>query len=291
MHPVLLRVGNFELPSYGVLVATGIVFGWFLAARLARRSALRDDFVLDLIFWCVVAGLLGGRLTYVIVEWREFLRDPLGTLFSRAGQVFLGGFLAALLAVYIVSRRYGVSPLLAADVLAPALALGHAFGRVGCFLAGCCYGAPTNSPLSVCFPRLMSEKGEIVGSLTYVDHLAQGYVSATDTCSLPVHPVQLYEALGNLLICGVLLLLWSRRSFIGQIALSYIILYSSMRFGLEFLRGDALRGIYLGLSTSQWLSLALLAASLFSWVPLRRRYSLTSDLSCPPPTNSSKNDA
>lgn len=291
MHPVLLRVGNFELPSYGVLVATGILFGWFLAGRLARRCALPEEFIMDLIFWCVLAGLIAGRITYVIVEWQEFFRDPLGTLFGRAGQVFLGGFLGALLAVYVVSRRHGVSPILAADVLAPALALGHAFGRVGCFLAGCCYGAPTNSPLSVCFPRLIGEKGEIVGSLAYLDHLAHGYVSATDTCSVPVHPVQLYEALGNLLICGMLLLFWSRRKFLGQIALSYIILYSTMRFGLEFLRGDALRGIYSGLSTSQWLSLALLASSIFSWFLLRKRHPMNGDLPCLPPTNKSQNDA
>ncbi|MCX7626033.1 MAG: prolipoprotein diacylglyceryl transferase [Candidatus Sumerlaeaceae bacterium] len=291
MHPVLLRIGQFELPSYGVLVALGILCGWILADRLARRCALPQEFILDLIFWCVVAGLVGGRVTYVIVEWREFLADPLGTLFSRAGQVFLGGFLVALGALYVVSRRHGVSPLLAMDVLAPALALGHAFGRVGCFFAGCCYGAPTQSHLSVCFPRLVNAKGEIVGSLAYLDHLAHGYVSPDAVCSLPVHPVQLYEALGNVVICGLLFLLWLRRKFVGQIALSYVLLYSIMRFGLEFLRGDASRGVYFGLSTSQWLSLALLMLAAFFWLRVRAYSHLRSDLTCPPSKSKRKNDA
>jgi phosphatidylglycerol:prolipoprotein diacylglycerol transferase len=289
MHPILIRIGNFTIPSYGVLVATGILMGWLLAARLARRVGLRQDVILDLIFWCVLAGLLGGRLTYILIEWRSFLTDPVGSLFGRAGQVFLGGFVAAIGALIVVARRYGVPAVVATDILAPSLALGHAFGRVGCFLAGCCYGAPTHSPLGVHFPRLVDEKGEIIGSLAYVDHLAHGWITPEDPCSLAIYPTQLFEAVGNLVICGLLLLLWRRRRFEGQVALAYILLYSTMRFGLEFLRGDAARGIYWGLSTSQWISLVLIACALMSWRPLKRRYPCSSELHCVPAQPSTKN--
>ncbi|MGC8742087.1 MAG: prolipoprotein diacylglyceryl transferase [Candidatus Sumerlaeaceae bacterium] len=285
MHPIILRIGSFAIPTYGVLVACGILAGTWLASRLARRVNLSLDFVLDAVFWCVVAGLGGARLTYVALEWRSFVADPLATLFASGGQVFLGGFLTAIVALVWVARRYRVRLPLAADVLAPALALGHAFGRVGCYFAGCCYGAPTEGSWGVRFPQLLDEQGRIVGSFAYLDHLAQGLIAPTDTCSLPVYPVQLFEALGNLVLCGALLLLWRRRRFEGHVALAYVFAYSFMRFVLEFLRGDAIRGILFGLSTSQWLSLFVAIAAIFVWRRLNRASVATGNSLCnfPPP--------
>lgn len=280
MHPFLFQIGSFKIPTYGVLVACGILAGTWLAARLARREKLHTDFVFDAVFWCVVAGLVGARFTYLLLEWRSFIADPIGTLFASGGQVFLGGFILALLALLWVSRRYAVRFALAADVLAPGLALGHAFGRVGCFFAGCCYGAPTQASWGVRFPQLLDEHGQVIGSFAYVDHLAQGLIGATDTCSLPVYPVQLMEAAGNLAICCGLLWLWQRRSFTGQVTLGYLIAYSVMRFALEFLRGDAIRGIYFGLSTSQWLSLCIVTCALIVWQRLRKNSSRFRDSSC-----------
>jgi phosphatidylglycerol:prolipoprotein diacylglycerol transferase len=271
MHPYLLRTPVFQLPSYGVLVATGIVAGLLLALWLGRRVRLPKDFILDIVFWCVVAGLVGGRITYLLLEWRAFLANPLGTLFAGAGQVFLGGLLAALVAIVFVCRHYRVAIALASDVLAPALALGHAFGRVGCFLAGCCYGAPTQSALGVSFPRFLDKQGNIIGSLPYLDHLDRGLVTTQDACSLSIYPVQLFESIGNLLICLGLVLLWRRRRFDGQIALCYVLAYGALRFGLEFLRGDSVRGIFYGLSTSQWLTLLLAAGAIALWPRLRRK--------------------
>lgn len=262
MHPVLLRIGTFELPSYGILVACGIVAGLVVALRLAQRVDVSKDFVYDAVFWVVLAGLVGGRLTYVALEWRMFLEDPLGTLFAKAGHVFLGGLFAGVLALVVLCRRRGVALALAADVLAPGLALGHAFGRIGCFLAGCCYGAPSRSWLAVRFPKLVDARGQIIGSWPFLDHLEQGLVSVSDNSSCPVYPVQLFESAGNFLIFCGLLLLWRRRRFSGEVAAAYLIAYALLRFSLEFFRGDAIRGVWAGLSTSQWLSLCLLAAGL-----------------------------
>ncbi len=275
MHPYLLRIGSFQLPTYGCLVAIGIIAGLLVALRLSRRIGLPKDFVMDLVFWSVLVGLIGGRLTYLLIEWRAFLANPWGTVFSGAGQVFLGGLIFGLGATAMVCRRYRVSFPLAGDIMAPALALGHAFGRVGCFFAGCCYGAPTESALGIRFPRLVDESGAIVGSLPYLDHLDRGLVGLADSCSAAVYPVQLFEAAGNLVLFVALYLAWRRRAFDGQIMLFYFVAYAIMRFVLEFFRGDAARGLWGALSTSQWLSVGLVLFSAYLWKRLHQRGATT----------------
>jgi phosphatidylglycerol:prolipoprotein diacylglycerol transferase len=266
MHPELLRIGAFSLPSYGVLVAIGILTGFFVALHLARKVGGSFDFVLDAVFWMVLSGLVGARLMYIIVEWQAFLEDPLKTLLGSGGQVYLGGLFTAVASLFIICKKYTIPMRLVADIFAPALALGHAFGRIGCFLAGCCYGAPTRSWFGVRFPRLLDSNGSIIGSWPFMDHLMQGLVKADDVCSLPVYPVQLFESAGNAIIFTTLLFVWRKRPFDGSVACLYLVLYGGMRFFLEFLRGDAIRGFWGVLSISQWLSLLMVASGTLLWM-------------------------
>lgn len=261
MHPTLITVAGYGLPSYGVLAALGILAAVGMALRLGRREGLDADFLLDAVFWAVVAGFAGARMAYLAVTWRETVRAPLASLFSGGGGVYLAGLAAGLGTVLLLCRRKGVPFAAAADVFAPALALGHAFGRVGCHLAGCCWGCRlegAGARWGVRYPRLLSEKGMVEGSWPWLDHLGRGWISAREAWSRPVAPVQLLEAGFDLLLVAGLLVLWKFRRFRGQIALAYGGAYAVIRFGLEFLRGDAARGLYGPFSFSQWLCLAAL---------------------------------
>lgn len=272
MHPILLQIGSFFVGSYGVLIMLGVVGALLLAMHLARRRGLRPEFLYDLAFVCLLAGFVGARLLFLVVEWRAFVEDPVPMLLSRSGFVFLGGLVAAIAVALWFVRRAGMPLWETADVAAPGVPLAHAFGRVGCYMAGCCYGRvlPEGSPWAVKFPRLMDEKGETLFGFAWQDHVEQGLVGADSMFSAPVLPSQLLEVVANLLICGALLLAWRRRRYAGQILVAYLALYGVTRFGLEFLRGDAARGAILGLSTSQFISLGALGAAGGLHLHLRR---------------------
>ena len=270
MHPTLVTLGRFELPAYGVLVASGIVVGTVVAWLLARRSGVGPDFVVDAVFWIVLCGFAGARLAFMAVNWAETLRNPLCAAFSNGGGVFLAGGVCGTLALWGVCRRYAIPFASGSDVLAPAVALAHACGRVGCFLSGCCYGrvAVGVAPWAgVRFPKQIASDGSLSGSWPYLDHLRSGLVSRSDACSLPVYPVQLIEAVFNLLVFLGLLVVWRKKTRSGQVVVAYLLLYPAGRFVLEFLRGDADRGMWLGLSLSQWSCLVILAVA----VPLGLR--------------------
>jgi phosphatidylglycerol:prolipoprotein diacylglycerol transferase len=275
VKPVLLTIGWFEVPGYGVLVALGIVAAVLVAAILAKRDGVETGFVIDAVFWMVVAGFAGGRATYLLVEWRETVRDPLGSLFNTGGGVYLGGFVTALAALAWFCRRKRVGFPAAADLFAPAVALGHAFGRIGCLLAGCCYGcvvSGTAGNIGIRYPRIVDATGATVGSWPFLDHLSKGLVAATDSVSARVYPVPVIEASLDLALFACLLALFPRRRFRGEVALAYVAAYSVIRFLVEFLRGDEARGIYAGFSTSQWLSLIGLTGAGAVWWKLRRTF-------------------
>ncbi|PKO15609.1 hypothetical protein CVU37_12330 [candidate division BRC1 bacterium HGW-BRC1-1] len=261
MHSVLFEIGSFQIPSYGVMIALGMVAATTLAYRMARRRGLSGDYVLDAVFWAVLAGFIGARLAYLATTRREALSDPIASIFGGGGGIYLAGLAAGLGATIWQARRHHIGIPTAFDLLAPALAVAHAFGRVGCFLAGCCYGSPLSHG-GVCYPP---------ASWPYMDQLANGLISSAAATTLPIHAVQLYEAIGNAILAGGLYLFWKRSPAAGSVAAAYAVAYALMRFALEFFRGDAIRGQWGGLSTSQWLSLALAIAGLAAWHQIRRR--------------------
>jgi len=268
MHPILIYITkDFYIGTYGVMIAIGVFLGLFLAARRGKTIGFSEDFILDLSFYMILSGIIGARLLFLIMNFQRFLEDPAGMAFSREGFVFLGGFITAIIVGWIYIKKKKISFLKVADVLAPSLPLGHFFGRIGCFFAGCCYGKvcpPNLSFIGVSFPAVVNKKGELIGSFPYIDHLQQKLISPDSTYSLPIFPTQLIEALANLIIFIILNHLFKKRKFDGHITALYLVLYPVARFFIEFLRGDADRKIWFGfISTSQILSIFFIAIAIW----------------------------
>jgi phosphatidylglycerol:prolipoprotein diacylglycerol transferase len=245
MHPLLLAE-PFRIHTYGALLAVAFVAGLLVVSWQARKAGLDSGRITDMAVWVLIAGLLGAKLMLVVVEWDHYARnwrDLLSLL--RSGGVFYGGLLGGIAVAWYYARRYALPGWPTADVLAPGLILGQAIGRLGCFAAGCCYGKPANLPWAVTFTNL---------------YAAREVGTPMDT---PLHPTQLYESLANFLIFLGLIWLAPRKRFHGQVVLTYVVLYSAARFGLEFYRGDPSRGAFFGglLSTSQLIAILLLAAA------------------------------
>lgn len=280
MFPELFRIPytNFIFNTYGFLLALAFVVGLFVMAKLAERDGLDKQKVYDLGLWVLAASLIGSKLLMVVTEWNAYYRDNPRQIFTldffRSGGVFYGGFLGALIASVVVMRIYKLPWWRTADAFAPGIAIGQAIGRLGCFSAGCCWGEPTTSWCGVHF----SDKGhEITGVPTIVSHLIdpiQQNVWAERLGGLlaPInlHPTQLYEFGATLFIFVVLLLLYRRRRFHGQIMLAYALLYAVARFTIEFWRDDP-RGELLNLSTSQFIALVLFIGAVIGFVVQARR--------------------
>ena len=236
MHPVLLKFGSFTVYSYGVMVAIGFAVATiFIYARAAKFGLDREKCV-DLAIIILVFGILGARLLYVLLNISLYIANPIDIIMlSKGGLVWYGGFFSAFLAmiVYIKLNRFSFWSVV--DLIAPYIALAQGFGRIGCFLNGCCYGikVPSGFPIAVTFPSDID----------------------------PRLPAQLISA-GLLFLIFVILIIWQNASrFAGEISLGYCILYSSKRFGMEFLRGDNPKVLF-GLTVSQLISLAIFIAAL-----------------------------
>lgn len=254
MYPRLFEIGPITVYTYGVLLAAAYLIGLKFAVARARRHGLDGDRMLDLGIYIIIAALIGAKLLLLIVDFDLFVRQPseLWTL-ARSGGVFYGGLIAAFLVAMWYIRRHRLPVWTTTDMFAPGIALGHAIGRLGCFLAGCCFGRPTSLPWAVTFsdPFAASNVGTPLGT--------------------PLHPTQLYESGAELLILGALLATERRgRYFPGRTFWWYVLLYSISRFVIEFFRGDE-RGMFWGISTSQIISLVLLPVSVAMLLWLSRR--------------------
>lgn len=250
MHPILVDLGFIQLPTYGVLLAVGLVLGLWSARRRAIHAPLPPEKVVDFGVWVVLGGLLGGKLLLLVTE-PSYLSSPQGLLsLLRAGGVFYGGLIGALVTAALLVRRWQLPFWPLADTLAPSVALGHVFGRLGCFFAGCCYGASCEAPWAVVFtdPKAAEISGTPLG--------------------VPLHPTQLYEAAFNL--ANYLFLAWLFRKTVarglrGQVLGFYLANYGVARFAIEFFRGDPDRGFVLGglFSTSQAIALVMVPLGVF----------------------------
>ncbi|MBI3649498.1 MAG: prolipoprotein diacylglyceryl transferase [Acidobacteria bacterium] len=242
MFPELFKIPGTNIPisTYGLLLAVAFILALWLTARLAARDGLPKNRIYDLGLYIIAASLLGSKLLMVITEWSDF-RGDVSRLFSldflRSGGVFYGGFIAAVLASIFFMWRWQLPWRKTADAFAPGIAVGHAIGRLGCFSAGCCWGKPTTSWIGVKFTEKASELTGVPFDVALV-------------------PTQLLEALANFMLFGVLWWLWKRKKFDGQIIFAYVILYSVIRFTIEFWRDDP-RGALLGLSTSQFIAVVM----------------------------------
>lgn len=255
MLPSLFRIGDFFLPTYGLLVTIGFLSGLWLAGRLARRAGLDRELVLNLGIYSAIAGILGAKVMLVLLDLDYYLARP-GEIFSlstlQAGGIFYGGLIAALLVAAWYVRRKRLPGWQAADAYAPAIALGHAIGRLGCFAAGCCWGVETQLPWAVTFTNPTAH--ELFGT----------------PLGRPLHPTQLYEALAEAVIFVVLYRRYLRPHAPGAILGLYLLLYSGARFFIEFVRAhDELNPSVGPFYIEQWIALALAATGL--WLLLRTR--------------------
>lgn len=259
MFPRLFHIGGFSQSTYGVLVALAFLVALSLIARLARRAGLNSDLVVNLGILCGISAIVGAKVMMFLVDIPYYARNP-GEIFSmaslQAGGVFYGGLIAALIAATVYIRRHHLPPLLTADVFAPGIALGHAIGRLGCFSAGCCWGRPTRLPWGV----------------TFTSPVASQTVGVP--LGIPLHPTQLYESAAEFIIFGILYWRIGKPGRpAGAIISLYLILYSTARFLVEFVRDHPGEPNPFGgpLNTSQCISLALAALGAAFFVHQRRR--------------------
>jgi phosphatidylglycerol:prolipoprotein diacylglycerol transferase len=248
MHSILLKVGPFTIYSYGFMLMLAFLAGTLVATRLARRSGIPSETILDLTAYILLAAIVGSRLFYVALQWGYF-RDHLAEIpkIWTGGLTFHGGLLGGILVGAWFCWRRRQPFLLLADILTPSVALGYALGRIGCFLNGCCYGAPTSLPWACQF-----HDPPVSGPLTP-----------------PSHPTQIYASLINLGIFAILWQIARRKRSDGQVFFSYLVLYSIYRFGIEFLRkGYTADVLGAGLTQAQVVSLliAALGIALLVWV-------------------------
>jgi phosphatidylglycerol---prolipoprotein diacylglyceryl transferase len=276
--------GPLSLPlhTYGVMIATGFVVAIALAQREARRRGQDAQAVGDLAFWIIVAALAGSRLYYIAVNAGEYVgpgawivahgvRIPRVLALWEGGLVFYGGFIGATLAAWWFMRRRRMAFLPYADTLIPSLAVGHFFGRLGCFAAGCCWGSVSHAHL----PWLARFPPESLAFQTFARRAdAASFLAADRLTTLPVHPTQLYESFGELALFALLVLVVRpRRRFDGQVLATWLMAYAVLRAVVELFRGDVERGVFGGLGVGQWTSAAILAAGAAVWVMGRRRAS------------------
>jgi len=243
VFPRLIEIGDFGLPTYGVLAAAGLLTGLFIAVAMARREGLDPDKTWNLGIWAVLAAIIGAKLLLILNSWSFYAANPreiftLATL--QAGGVWQGGLAGAILFSAFYLRRYRMPVLKTFDAFAPGIALGHGIGRLGCFAAGCCFGRETTVPWAV----------------TFTDPLAHAY--SQTPLGVPLHPTQLYEFGAELIIFGVLLVLARRKSFDGQMIGAYLFLYGFARYFFEFFRGDPDRGSVFGGAMTMTQVIALL---------------------------------
>lgn len=256
MHPVLFNFEGLTLYTYGFFVALGVVAAIFFARHEARRIGIDPERIMDLCFYLVIAAIVGSRLFYVATNLSYFTREPLDIFkIWQGGLVFYGGFIGALLTAVIFVKKYELPLGKTADIAAMAIPLGHFFGRIGCFFAGCCYGQSCGLPWAVTFH--------------HPESLAP--------LNTPIHPTQLYSSAANLLIFLGIFAFRKHKRFDGQLFWIYVICYGLIRSAIEVFRGDYRGGFLFGcISVSQAIGVSLALASFVILIVLSLRTKKTS---------------
>jgi phosphatidylglycerol---prolipoprotein diacylglyceryl transferase len=270
---------RLPLHTYGLLIAAAFLAGMWLAQREARRRGQDPERIADLSFWILVAALVGSRVYFIFVNWddyfgpgRALVATPFGRIprllaFWEGGLVFYGGFIGAALTGLWYMRRHAMKFLPHADTLIPSVAFGHFLGRLGCFSAGCCWGdvAGRHLPWATRFPP------DSLAFQTFATRPhPEAFLAPDRVSTLPLHPVQLYEAFGELAIFLLLVLVVRpRKRFHGQVLAVWLVLYAALRTAVEFFRGDLERGVVAGLGVGQWTSIAIFAAGAAVWARAR----------------------
>lgn len=270
MHPIIWRISDtLAVKSYGVAIALAFLVAIYLSARKASKLGFRFNDFVDMGFWIIVSAIVGSRLFYILFHLQTYIEEPAAILkLWHGGLIFYGGFAAATAASFYFMYRKHIPIWLGADIVAPNVALGYAITRVGCFLNGCCFGKATTLPWGVTFPP-----GSAAGEYAFREQFMLMLIGHPVE-HLKLHPTQIYACLASLAIFAMLLILWRKRKFDGQIFWLYLILYPVYRFGVEFVRADNKPLLWI-FTTPQIMSLALLLCALAAYFHLQKRGHLT----------------
>jgi phosphatidylglycerol---prolipoprotein diacylglyceryl transferase len=252
MHPILIDLGRLQIRSYGFMLAISFLIGIYLAGRRARRFGVDPQKILDLSVLIILAAVVGSRLLYVVFHLDQY-SNPLDVFaLWQGGATFYGGFLLALAVSYWWVHRHGIAFLTVADIMAPSIAIGLVFTRVGCLLSGCCFGKPTHHAWGLVFPpdSPAGAAAAVVASRMGVDHVA-------------LHPTQAYASLAGLTIFIILMLSEPRLGRRGATFGLFLILYGIGRFTIDFFRYyEANARVLMGLTFNQVISVVLVAIGL-----------------------------
>jgi len=252
VFPRLFHIGNFSLPTYGLLVSLGVLIGLWISVRNSEKQGINPEHAWNFGILVVLCGIIGAKILYLINDWSYYTAHP-GEIFSfgtlQAGGVFSGGLIGAFAAAAWYIHKNRMPALRTCDAFSPGLALGHAIGRVGCFAAGCCYGKPTNHFWGV----------------TFKSPLAQAWVGTP--LGVPLEPTQLFESAVELANFFILMWLLKRKKFDGQVFGAYLFLYGIARYFLEFIRDDPGRGSVFGgiMTGTQLISIGLVLTGGLIW--------------------------
>lgn len=252
MYPILFEIGSITIYSYGFFIAVGAILGLIYMARQGKkRFGITYDQSNSLFIYIVVAAYVGGKV-FFFFENPTYYVHHIGKLFSGNGFVFFGSLLFAIPTMLWFFKKNKIPTLPMLDVMAIVTCIVHGFGRIGCFMSGCCHGQPTDSFLSVIFTNPVCQAKPL---------------------NTPLHPTQLYESAFIFSLMATLLWIKSRKKFDGQLFLIYLIVYSIGRSFLEMLRGDEERGFLIQdvLSHSQFISLIVIAIAIYFYVKLKRK--------------------
>ena len=247
MKEELFRIGPFVAHSYGAMIAIGVLAAVFVAEKRAKKQGLNDTIIFPLALWCLFGGMLGAKLLYMITEFDSIFAGTFQWSSLLDGFVVYGGIIGGILTGFIYVKCRKLSFLKYFDLVMPSIALAQGFGRIGCFLAGCCYGRKTDSAIGIVFHNSRYAPNNVA-----------------------LIPTQLISSAADFLHFFLLVFLAKRMKKDGLVGAGYLIFYSIGRFLIEFLRNDP-RGAVLGLSTSQFISLFILLAGIFLFAFCARR--------------------
>ncbi len=243
MFPYLPEFFGIRIPTYGLMTALGYGLAIYYCVKNRKYLNISKEVLADMIFYVILGALIGGKIFYILFNFDSFWASTLIEKI-RFGFVFYGGFIGAVLTLFLFTKKKKISFVKGADFFAPALALGHAIGRIGCFLAGCCYGKPTHSTLGVVFNN--------------PDTLVPHHLQHTH-----IYPTQLFESFANFILFFILVKIYRKQDKDGKTSLIYIMGYAVIRFVIEFFRGDDRGSAILGLYPSQIIALILFCGATF----------------------------
>ena len=259
MYPHLFSIGDFTVTSFGLMMFLAFVGGAWVLARQFEQRGLDPEHAWDMLLWIAIGGIAGAKLYYVGLHLDDLIVDPVGSLTSRGGLVWYGGFIGGVAAFWWQTRKRELPLASTFDSAAPALALAYAIGRMGCFLVGDDYGRPTDSWIGIAFPE-----GYPPTTAGYFRSIGYEIAPAIpDTAVLTVIPTQLFEIAAALVMFGIL---WKLSGTLraGRLFAVYLVLYGIERFVIEFFRAKT-DYIAVGLTTSQVASVLLLVIAAVIW--------------------------